>query len=129
MSSSGALAALPSLNPRAEASRINGAKSRGPKTALGKARSSRNALKHGLCAETFVAFGDEDQEAFEAVETALEDELAPQGVLQRLLVGRIARAAWRLGRAERLAAGTGLGPRSPTWRPTRRAVRLPLRRR
>jgi hypothetical protein len=102
MSSSGALAALPSLNPRAEASRINGAKSRGPKTALGKARSSRNALKHGLCAETFVAFGDEDQEAFEALEAALVEELAPQGVLQRLLVGRIARAAWRLERAERM---------------------------
>jgi hypothetical protein len=100
--SSSARAALPPLNPRAEASRRNGAKSRGPRTAQGKARSSRNALKHGLRAETFVAFGDEDQEAFEALEAALEDELAPQGVLQRLLVGRIARAAWRLERAERM---------------------------
>jgi hypothetical protein len=100
--SSSARAALPPLNPRAEASRRNGAKSRGPRTAQGKARSSRNALKHGLRAETFVAFGDEDQEAFEALEAALEGELAPQGVVQRLLVGRIARAAWRLERAERM---------------------------
>ena len=41
---------------------------------------------------------------FAALETALIDELAPQGVLQSILVGRIARAAWRLDRADRLEA-------------------------
>jgi hypothetical protein len=41
----------PGLSPRALASRTNGARSRGPKSAAGKARSARNALKHGLCAK------------------------------------------------------------------------------
>lgn len=36
-----------SKEERAEISRTNGAKSKGPKTEAGKERSSRNALKHG----------------------------------------------------------------------------------
>jgi hypothetical protein len=47
------------------------------------------------------------------------EELAPEGVLQSVLAQRVVAAAWRLERAERLAAGTGLGPRSPTQRPRR----------
>jgi hypothetical protein len=100
---------------RAAASRRNGAKSRGPKSAEGKARSAQNALKHGLRAETFVIAGAESAEEFAALEAALIDELAPDGALQRVLVERIARAAWRLERAERIEGelfdhhGGGLG--------------------
>jgi hypothetical protein len=95
-------AAVPVSNARAEASRRNGARSRGPKTAEGKARASRNALKHGLRAGRHVLLRDEDSSEFEALEVALFEELAPQGALQGFLVGRIARAAWRLARAERI---------------------------
>jgi hypothetical protein len=92
-----------SLAPaRAAAARRNGALSHGPKTAAGKARSARNALKHGLCAEEFVVLHDEDEQAFAALQASLLEELAPQGALQRFLAGRIARAAWRLERAERI---------------------------
>jgi hypothetical protein len=89
---------------RAEASRRNGAKSRGPKTLEGKARSSQHALRHGLRADKFVVVGDESAQEFKALETALIDELAPDGALQGLLARRTARAAWRLERAERIEA-------------------------
>ena len=45
------------------ANRKNAKKSTGPKTAKGKARSSRNALKHGLLSRQ-VVLADEDGEAF-----------------------------------------------------------------
>ena len=104
MSSAGAAsrAAVSVSSGRAEASRKNGARSRGPRTTEGKARSSQNALKHGLRAQQHVVLPDEDMAEFAALETALIDELAPQGVLQSILVRRIAHAAWRLERAERL---------------------------
>jgi hypothetical protein len=91
------------LSPaRAAASRRNGAKSRGPRTSEGKARSSQNALRHGLCAQKHLLLDDEDAQAFAALEAAVLEELAPEGVVQRLLAGRIVRAAWRLERAERI---------------------------
>jgi hypothetical protein len=89
---------------RAAASRINGARSRGPKTSEGKERAAQNALKHGLRAEKFVVVRGEHAEQFRALEAALVDELAPAGALQSLLTARIARAAWRLERAERIEA-------------------------
>jgi hypothetical protein len=90
------------LSPaRAAASRKNGAKSRGPATRAGKVRSAQNALKHGLCAQKYLV-ADEDQEAFAAFEAAILEEIAPDGVLQKILAGRVVRAAWRLERAERI---------------------------
>jgi hypothetical protein len=116
-------AAVPVSNARADASRKNGAKSHGPKSAESKARAAQNALKHGLRARMYVVLPDEDAAAFAALEAALLDELAPVGALQAVLARQVAVAAWRLARADRLAAGMGLGPRSPTRRPTDRAIR------
>ena len=115
-------AAVAVSNARAEASRRNGARSRGPKTPEGKARAARNALGHGLRAENNVVLPDEDAAEFADLEAALVAELAPVGMLQTVLARRVAVAACRLARADRLAAGTGLGPRSPTRRPTGRPV-------
>jgi hypothetical protein len=80
-------------NARAEASRRNGAKSRGPKTPEGKARAAQNALKHGMRAQILVLLPDEDAAEFHALEAALLDELAPVGALQVVLAPRVAIAA------------------------------------
>ena len=106
MSSAGAAscAAVPVSHARAEASRRNGAKSRGPKTAEGRARSARNALKHGMRAQKHLVLPDEDAAEFAELEAALVAELAPVGVLQTVLARRVAVAAWRLARADRIEA-------------------------
>jgi hypothetical protein len=106
MSSVGAApcAAVPLSPARAAASRINGAKSRGPKTPEGKARSAQNALKHGLRAQKHLVLPGERATEFAALEAALLEELAPEGALQTVLARRVVAAAWRLERAERLEA-------------------------
>ena len=106
MSSAGTAprAAVSVSNARAEASRRNGAKSRGPKTPEGKARSAQNALKHGMRAEKHVVLHDEDAAEFAGLEAALTEELAPVGALQIVLARRVAVAAWRLARADRIEA-------------------------
>jgi hypothetical protein len=104
MSSIGAArgAAVPVSNARAEASRKNGAKSRGPKTSEGKTRSAQNALKHGLRAQKYVVLPEEDAVEFGDLEAAMIEELAPVGTLQTVLARRVAVAAWRLARADRI---------------------------
>ena len=52
-------AAVSVSNARAEASRKNGARSRGPRTPEGKARSAQNALKHGLRAQKYLVLPEE----------------------------------------------------------------------
>ena len=50
----------------------------------------------------YVVLPDEDGVEFQALEAALMDELAPVGTLQVVLVRRVAMAAWRLARADRM---------------------------
>ena len=94
----------PSRNLRAEASRKNGAKSKGPVTAGGKARASKNALKHGLRAASTVLLDGEDETEFEVLDQGLKTDLQPSGPLETLLTSRLAIAAWRMSRADRIEA-------------------------
>jgi len=94
---------MTSSSARAAASRRNGARSRGPVTAAGKAPSARNATKHGLRAGN-VLLADESARDFAALAGALQAELAPVGALQAELALRVAAAAWRARRVDRLEA-------------------------
>jgi hypothetical protein len=57
---------------KSESARINGAKSRGPKTAAGLKRSSQNALKHGLTAQTLLLPSEDPDEFHELLVSYLD---------------------------------------------------------
>ncbi len=81
-----------------EANRLNAQKSAGPRTVAGKARVSKNAMKHGLASAQHLVFADEDPADFVAFEDALFEELDPQTVLEGACVRRIVGLHWRLRR-------------------------------
>jgi hypothetical protein len=95
----------PATEAQRAASRANGARSRGPTTPEGRARSRGNALKHGLTGAGDVLPPDLDAD-FRAKAEAYGRILQPQDELQRDLVGRAALAAVRLeyGRRHEAAA-------------------------
>jgi hypothetical protein len=84
-----------------QANRSNAQKSTGPRTAEGKERASRNALKHGLLAREAVIQG-EDPAEFELFREGMLEELAPAGTVETMLAQRVVSLSWRLRRAERL---------------------------
>jgi hypothetical protein len=87
-----------------EANRRSARLSTGPVTEDGKKKSRKNALRHGLTAETVIdALEDaEDYAAFEMAVTADYD--APSAV-ERELVLRLASLLWRLRRATAIESG------------------------
>src|SRR5450759_1740025 len=81
-----------------EANRRNALKSTGPTTPEGKDRSRRNALRHGLTAETVIA-ALEDAEDYQAFEAAVISDYDAESAVERELVLRLASVLWRLRRA------------------------------
>ena len=92
-----------SSQERIEANRANALHSTGPATPEGKARASRNALKHGLLSRE-VVLGTEDRAEFEAFRDGLAADLSPEGDLEAVLAERIAGQWWRLKRVARMEA-------------------------
>jgi hypothetical protein len=81
-----------------EANRRNATRSTGPITEAGKHRSRRNAVRHGLCAETVV--GElEDVEDYRGFEAAIIADYDAETAVERELVLRLASLFWRIRRA------------------------------
>src|SRR6267154_1619793 len=81
-----------------EANRRNAIRSTGPNTDEGKRRSRRNAIRHGLCAETVIETV-EDIEDYRSFEAAVIADYDAETAVARELVLRLASLLWRLRRA------------------------------
>ncbi len=82
---------------KSQSARTNGAKSHGPSTEAGRARSSQNALKHGFSAQTLV-LPSEDPAEFHQLIAAYLDDFHPNGPAELDLVHQMVAAKWRLDR-------------------------------
>jgi hypothetical protein len=86
------------------ANRQNAQNSTGPKTENGKRRSRRNALRHGLAAESVVTVL-EDEAAYKKFEGKILADYTPESAIERGLVVRLASLLWRLRRAVAIESG------------------------
>jgi hypothetical protein len=82
---------------RSAANRRNGRLSTGPRTPEGKARSSQNAVTHGLTAQ-HALLPNEDVSEFERFRFDVHRELDPRGAVEIRLVETAASLMWRLRR-------------------------------
>jgi hypothetical protein len=87
-----------------EANRRNAQKSTGPTSEEGKQRSRRNAVRHGLTAETVIG-ALEDAEDYKTFEAAIIADYDAQSAVERELVLRLASLLWRLRRATAIETG------------------------
>ena len=88
-------AAAPVLDHRTVINRENSLHSTGPVTAAGKAKSSRNSLRHGLTSQQIVLPG-EDAEEYEALRADAFKIYKPANSTETLLVEELSASSWRL---------------------------------
>ena len=87
-----------------EANRRNARRSTGPVTEDGKLQSRRNAVRHGLTAETVIG-ALEDAEDYKAFQAAITADYDAQSAVERELVLRLASLLWRVRRATTMETG------------------------
>ncbi len=83
---------------KAEQARINGAKSKGPKTEAGRQRSAAAKFKHGLYAVNASVLDIESREAFNVLRDAAFAQWSPRNPFEAQYVEEIADCSWRIAR-------------------------------
>ena len=101
----------PTSDARREANQANAQHSTGPRTEEGKAASSQNARKHGLCAKEVILQPHEEEEFGELLQEHLTT-IQPEGVMEHTLLDEMVAATWNLRRIRRMEADLcrGLDP-------------------
>jgi len=87
-----------------DANRRNAKLSTGPVTEIDKQHSRRNAVRHGLTAETVIG-ALEDAEDYATFEMAVTADFDATSAVERELVLRLASLLWRLRRATAIESG------------------------
>jgi hypothetical protein len=93
---------------KVDANRRNARRSTGPKTAKGKQRVSRNAVRHGFFAKFLIIEhrdGKESQRQFDDFYANVCGHYEPVGFLEELWTEKIAAWSWRLRRLIRCESG------------------------
>lgn len=78
-----------------QANLANSQLSTGPRTAQGKARSSRNNLRHGLTLG-ILSLDPSEQAAFCEYEAKLHAEIRPEGILEQEALAQLLDGIWRI---------------------------------
>lgn len=86
-----------------ESNRRNAKLSTGPRTQNGLAKSSKNAMKHGLASQDTV-LAHESIAAFRELYESMTESLSPFDQFEKVLVERIVNCTWRLKRIMRIEA-------------------------
>src|SRR5262249_25281678 len=99
------------------ANRQNAKNSTGPRTEAGKRRSRRNALRHGLTAETVIEV-HEDASAYRALQRAVNADYRPRTNFEIELMARLVSLLWRLRRAVAIESGLlNIHAQRKDWKP------------
>src|SRR5437879_6416719 len=83
---------------RSDTARANGAKSRGPKSAETKEKSSRNSLRHGFTSRNTILLECENEDELQELEDDFAATYQPATPAEQDLVNEMVAAQWRINR-------------------------------